>query len=48
MFRLNDTLSTVPNDTRLVVKLGRALKQGEFRIKLYLLRMKEAEVRGCG
>lgn len=52
MFRLNDTLST-PNDTHLVVKLGRALKEGEFRVKLYLLMMRDTEVRsvadwGCG
>lgn len=44
MFRLTDTLSTVPNETQLIVRLGRALKPGEFRIRLSLLRMREAEV----
>ena len=49
MSRLGDTLSTVPNDTRIVVKLGRALKPGEFRVKLFLLRIREPEVgRGQG
>ena len=47
MFRLNDTLMTVPNETRMIVRLGRALKSGEFRIRLFLLRMKEVEVCGC-
>ena len=36
---------TVPNETRMIVRLGRALKPGEFRIRLFLLRMREVEVR---
>ena len=47
MFRLNDSMTTIPNETRLIVRLGRALKPGEFRIKLSLLRMKEVEVCVC-
>ena len=43
MFRLQDSLMTVPNETRMVVRLGRALKVGEFRIKLSLLRVSEVE-----
>ena len=35
---------TVPNETRMIVRLGRALKPGEFRIRLFLLRMREVEV----
>ena len=43
LFRLNDSLS-MPNETHLIVRLGRALKPGEFRVKLSLLRMREVEV----
>lgn len=44
MSRLNDQLTTVPNDTRLVVRLGRALQPGEVRVRLSLLRMDQTEV----
>ena len=44
MSRLNDHLTTVPNDTRLVVRLGRALQPGEVRVRLSLLRMDQTEV----
>ena len=44
MFRVNDPLTTVPNETRLVVRLGRALQPGEVRVRLSLLRMGEKEV----
>ena len=44
MFRLSDALTTVPNETRLVVRLGRALLPGEVRVRLSLLRMGETEV----
>ena len=37
MFRLQDTLESVPNETMMTVRLGRALKPGEFRAKLSLL-----------
>lgn len=45
MFRLQDSLQSVPNETRMIVRLGRALLPGEFRIKLSLLRINEVEVR---
>lgn len=44
MFRLQDSLQSVPNETRMIVRLGRALLPGEFRIKLSLLRINESEV----
>ena len=45
MTRLGDSLQTLPSDTKLVVKLGRALKQGEFRIKIFLLDIRSVDVR---
>ncbi len=45
MIRLNDSLSTVPTETRIVVRLGRALLPGEFRIKLFLLKVNDPQVR---
>ena len=45
MFRLQDSLQSVPNETRMTVRLGRAVLPGEFRIKLSLLRINETEVR---
>ena len=44
IFRLQDPLQNVPNETRMIVRLGRALLPGEFRIKLSLLRVNEVEV----
>ena len=44
MFRLSDILTSVPNETRLVVRLGRAILPGEIRVQLSLLRMGETEV----
>ncbi len=44
VFRLQDSLQSVPNETRMIVRLGRALLPGEFRIKLSLLRINDAEV----
>ena len=44
VFRLQDSLQSVPNETRMIVRLGRALLPGEFRIKLSLLRINETEV----
>jgi len=35
--RLDETLSNYPDEVRIIVKDGRALQQGEHRIKLYLL-----------
>lgn len=43
MFRVQDTLQPVPNETKMVVRLGRALKPGEFRVKLSLLEINEPE-----
>ena len=43
MFRLQDTLQPVPNETKMVVRLGRALKPGEFRVKLSLLEINKPE-----
>ena len=45
MFRLQDSLQSVPNETRMTVRLGRAVLPGEFRITLSLLRINETEVR---
>jgi hypothetical protein len=45
MSRLNDHLNTMPRETQLIVRLGRALQAGEVRVRLSLLRMEEAEVR---
>ena len=45
MSRLNDHLTTMPRETQLIVRLGRALQAGEVRVRLSLLRMEEAEVR---
>ena len=44
VFRLQDSLQEVPNETKMIVRLGRALLPGEFRIKLSLLRINETEV----
>lgn len=44
VFRLQDSLQSVPNETKMIVRLGRALLPGEFRIKLSLLRINEVEV----
>ena len=43
MFRMQDTLQSVPSETKMVVRLGRALKPGEFRVKLSLLDINEPE-----
>jgi ubiquitin carboxyl-terminal hydrolase 47 len=43
MSRLNDHLNTMPRETQLIVRLGRALQAGEVRVRLSLLRMEEAE-----
>ena len=43
MFRVQDSLQPVPNETKMVVRLGRALKPEEFRVKLSLLEVNDAE-----
>ena len=45
LFRLKGSLQNVPNETRMIVRLGRALLPGEFRIKLSMLSVNETEVR---
>ena len=43
--RLTDQLTSYGDETKLIIKLGRALKLGETRIKVYLFRPNEEEVR---
>eukprot|EP00731_Ephydatia_muelleri_P029733 Em0021g256a len=43
MTRLNEVFQSMPSETKLTVKLGRALLPGEYRIKVYLLRMNDPE-----
>jgi ubiquitin carboxyl-terminal hydrolase 47 len=42
--RLDDTLTTYSDDTKLVVKFGRALAKGEYRVKVYELQVNNPEV----
>ena len=42
--RLNDQLTSYCDETKVIIKLGRALKTGETRIKIYFLRPNEDEV----
>ncbi|XP_013394501.1 ubiquitin carboxyl-terminal hydrolase 47 isoform X1 [Lingula anatina] len=41
--RLSETLSSYGDDSRLNIKLGRALKKGEYRAKVYQLLINETE-----
>lgn len=41
--RLNETLSSYNEDSRIIVKHGRALKKGEYRVKIYILSPKDPE-----
>ena len=43
MFRLQDTLWPVPNEAKMIVRPCRALKPGEFQVKLYLLEINKPE-----
>ena len=43
MTRLNEMFQSMPSETKLTVKFGRALLPGEYRIKAYLLRMNDPE-----
>ena len=43
MFRVQDTLQPVPNEAKMVVRLGRVLKPGEFRVKLFLFEINVPE-----
>ena len=44
VIKLSDQLIAYCDDTKLIIKIGRALKFGESRIKLYLLRPNDDEV----
>ena len=44
MFHLSDTFTSVPNEARLVVRIGSALLPGEVHVRLSLLRMGKTEV----
>ena len=43
MFRLQYILEPVPDGTKMIVRLGRALVPGEFRVKLSLLEINKPE-----
>ncbi|KAJ4946982.1 hypothetical protein JOQ06_009025 [Pogonophryne albipinna] len=41
--RLNETLSSFSDDNKITIRLGRALKKGEYRVKVYQLLVNETE-----
>ncbi|KAM8877352.1 ubiquitin carboxyl-terminal hydrolase 47 isoform 1-T1 [Synchiropus picturatus] len=41
--RLNETLSSFSDDNKITIRLGRALKKGEYRVKVYQLLLNELE-----
>ncbi|XP_055755427.1 ubiquitin carboxyl-terminal hydrolase 47 isoform X3 [Salvelinus fontinalis] len=41
--RLNETLSSFSDDNKITIRLGRALKKGEYRVKVYQLLVNDAE-----
>uniref|UniRef100_A0A8C4QAX2 Ubiquitin carboxyl-terminal hydrolase 47 n=1 Tax=Eptatretus burgeri TaxID=7764 RepID=A0A8C4QAX2_EPTBU len=41
--RLNETLSSFSDDNRVIIRLGRALKKGEYMVKVFQLQLGEAE-----
>ncbi|XP_041917263.1 ubiquitin carboxyl-terminal hydrolase 47 isoform X2 [Alosa sapidissima] len=41
--RLNETLSSFSDDNKITVRLGRALKKGEYRVKVYQLLVNDPE-----
>ena len=43
--RLDNTLITYSDDTKLVVKFGRSLAKGEYRVKVFELKVNNPEVR---
>ncbi|MEQ2200478.1 Ubiquitin carboxyl-terminal hydrolase 47, partial [Xenoophorus captivus] len=43
--RLNETLSSFSDDNKITIRLGRALKKGEYRVKVFQLLVNEPEVR---
>ena len=42
---MNETLQTYSDDGKVIIKLGRALKKGEYRVKVFQLLVNESEVR---
>jgi len=49
---MNDTMSNMTDDAKLTAKLGRVLRKGEYKIKLFELRLncsaKEVSARRVG
>ncbi|XP_053304835.1 ubiquitin carboxyl-terminal hydrolase 47 isoform X2 [Spea bombifrons] len=41
--RLNETLSSFSDDNKITIRLGRALKKGEYRVKVFQLLLNEPE-----
>ncbi|XP_052002272.1 LOW QUALITY PROTEIN: ubiquitin carboxyl-terminal hydrolase 47-like [Xyrauchen texanus] len=41
--RLNETLSSFSDDSKITIRLGRALKKGEYRVKVYQLLVNDPE-----
>ncbi|XP_066495336.1 ubiquitin carboxyl-terminal hydrolase 47 isoform X1 [Tiliqua scincoides] len=41
--RLNETLSSFSDDNKITIRLGRALKKGEYRVKVYQLLINDPE-----
>uniref|UniRef100_A0A3Q3X9U0 Ubiquitin carboxyl-terminal hydrolase 47 n=1 Tax=Mola mola TaxID=94237 RepID=A0A3Q3X9U0_MOLML len=41
--RLNETLTSFSDDNKITIRLGRALKKGEYRVKVYQLLVNEPE-----
>uniref|UniRef100_A0A4W5QNJ2 Ubiquitin carboxyl-terminal hydrolase 47 n=1 Tax=Hucho hucho TaxID=62062 RepID=A0A4W5QNJ2_9TELE len=41
--RLNETLSSFSDDNKITIRFGRALKKGEYRVKVYQLLVNDAE-----
>ncbi|XP_062327150.1 ubiquitin carboxyl-terminal hydrolase 47 isoform X1 [Osmerus eperlanus] len=41
--RLNETLSSFSDDNKITIRLGRALKKGEYRVKVYQLLVNDQE-----
>ncbi|XP_018115793.1 ubiquitin carboxyl-terminal hydrolase 47-like isoform X2 [Xenopus laevis] len=41
--RLNETLSSFSDDNKITIRLGRALKKGEYRVKIFQLLVNEPE-----
>lgn len=42
-FRLSETLGSFTDDTKVIIRLGRVLRKGEYNVKIYLLQINEPE-----